>query len=316
MEEKGEFEQRSEMRPADSVDLPKAKAGGGVKALCVFLALVAVGLGAFILYDKVIGPAIDGKEQKPAETKKETDKTAETIKKVKKIIVDERVMLIKFANESGSDYVLDQRYDDNPPSYDFEEGYSTSLESSFGLSFRIEPSERHFELEEKNDLDGKVRTILENHGLKKTASSAAGYVGEVDYYSSEDGYICVFTPESSPLYLDCGHTSWLSQAKKDLVKQLADAYKRDVETSYAVVYVDADPEEIETSPNGEYQRIYGGLDNAGVLFYRKGSDGEWKYFTATQQALGCDQYDTDELKAAFEGRDCYDYENNKSSTVK
>jgi hypothetical protein len=316
MEEKGEFEARPEARSAESVALPRAKASPVTKILCFVFALIAVGLGAFILYDKVINPFIGKVHPCPEKFEMETDKTAETIKKVKQIIVDERVMMIKFADENGSEYVLDQRYDDNPPSYDFEEGYSTSLEASFGLSFRIEPTERHFELEEKNDLDGKVRTILENHGLKKTASSAAGYVGEVDYYSSEDGYICVFTPESSPLYLDCGHTSWLSQAKKDLVKQLADAYKRGVETSYAVVYVDADPEEIETSPNGEYQRIYGGLDNAGVLFYRKGSDGEWKYFTATQQALGCDQYDTDELKAAFEGRDCYDYENNKSSTVK
>ena len=313
MEEKGEFEQRSEMKPAESMDLPKAKASPVAKSLCVFFALIAVGLGAFILYDKVINPTM-GSTTKCDQSSKEADKTAETTKKVKDMIVDVRVMLIKMAE--GEDYTLNQRYDDNTPTYEFQEGYATGLESSFGLTFYIEPSQRHDQVTEKNNLKASVETILKKYGLSKTEVTDPGRYGDVAHYKSDDGYICVAMFGGMPFYLDCGHTSWLSDTKKELVKKLADVYKASLEGERSVIYIDADPENIETATGGEYQRIQVSLGDAAGLFYRKGAEGEWKFFTATQQFLDCSAYDTDELKAAYEGVDCYDIETEKSSTVK
>ncbi len=54
MEEKGEFEQRPEMKPADQVPLPQKKANPTTGILCVVFALVALGLGGYLIYDKVI----------------------------------------------------------------------------------------------------------------------------------------------------------------------------------------------------------------------------------------------------------------------
>lgn len=316
MEEKGEFEARPEARPAESVALPRAKASPVTKILCFVFALIAVGLGAFILYDKVINPFIGKAHPCPVKFEKETDKTAETTKKVKEIVIDERLMLMRTANNLENAFEIYQKYDEDPAHYDFEEGYSTSLEASFGLIFWLEPVERHLALAKNTDLYSKVREVLKNHSLKAT-SNVSGYIQEVEYYLSDDGYVCWFNSNSAPLHLECSHTSWLSRAKKDLVKQLADAYKKDENVDATTIYVDANPEDIETTANGEYQRIYGRLDNAGAWFYRKGTDGEWKFFTALQQQmLDCKDYDTDELKAAFVGTDCYDYENDNLMTVK
>ena len=49
MEEKGEFEQRPEVKPADQVPLPQKKANPITGILCVIFALVALGLGGWIL---------------------------------------------------------------------------------------------------------------------------------------------------------------------------------------------------------------------------------------------------------------------------
>lgn len=54
MDEKGEFEQRPEVKPASSVPLPKEKASPALKILCVLFVLISLGLGGFIIYDKVM----------------------------------------------------------------------------------------------------------------------------------------------------------------------------------------------------------------------------------------------------------------------
>lgn len=54
MEEKGEFEPRPEVKPADQVPLPQKKANPTTGILCVVFALVALGLGGFIIYDKML----------------------------------------------------------------------------------------------------------------------------------------------------------------------------------------------------------------------------------------------------------------------
>lgn len=50
------------------------------------------------------------------------------------------------------------------------------------------------------------------------------------------------------------------------------------------------------------------------LYYQEPGKG-WKYFTGTQQKLGCSQYNTSTLKKAYLGDSCYDSDG-KDSTVK
>ena len=54
MEEKGEFEPRPEVKPADQVPLPQKKANPTTGILCVVFALIALGLGGYIIYDKTL----------------------------------------------------------------------------------------------------------------------------------------------------------------------------------------------------------------------------------------------------------------------
>ena len=51
---KGEFEQRPEVKPAEQIPLPKERVSPTIKALCLFFAIIALGAGGYILYDKVI----------------------------------------------------------------------------------------------------------------------------------------------------------------------------------------------------------------------------------------------------------------------
>lgn len=42
-----------------------------------------------------------------------------------------------------------------------------------------------------------------------------------------------------------------------------------------------------------------------ALFYKKGSTGDWRYFTGTQAELECSEYSSTELKQAYAGDECF-----------
>lgn len=304
MEEKGEFEARPEARPAESVTLPRAKASPVTKILCFVFALIAVGLGAFIVYDKVFRPELE-KSSHPggAAIEAKVDNAAEINRKVRKIVEDVRVMMIDLA--AGEPFELEKEYDSNV-TYEFADGYSTNLEATFGFMFAMESSDKHLKITEREALKSKMSAVLGVYGLKPSKFVDSARIGDdTDYFTSDDGYICEYTAATLPLIFDCGHNSWLSEEKKNLVKSLADAYKVSG-IKDGVVYVDADPENIVTTEDGKYQRIMAYLSGAAGLFYRE-TEGEWKFLKATQQATDCGWFDTDELKAAFAGMTCYEY---------
>lgn len=58
-----------------------------------------------------------------------------------------------------------------------------------------------------------------------------------------------------------------------------------------------------------------GMGSAAYLFYQT-PDEKWHFFTATQQVIGCDRYNTTDLKKAYLGDSCYDQAVAKESTVK
>ena len=102
----------------------------------------------------------------------------------------------------------------------------------------------------------------------------------------------------------------------ELVNELADAYK-DSEGKYPRylgVYAD-DDYKITDSEVSPYQKLMARFENAAALFYRTSKTADWKYFTGTQAALSCSDYNTKELKNAYSGEVCYDEDAGKNSTV-
>ena len=57
-----------------------------------------------------------------------------------------------------------------------------------------------------------------------------------------------------------------------------------------------------------------GGGGAVALLWKK-DDGDWQLFKYVQQLLSCEEYNTDDLRAAFSGHDCYDTSSEKTVTV-
>ena len=224
---------------------------------------------------------------------------------MKKIIKEVEDLLI---DTSDGGYKLYKEYDGYLP-YNFEGNYATSIEDAYSLSFDLLTYESYWaKIGDNTTFDKAVSAVLQKHGLKESTVTGGlyGYEG-VRYYLSDDGYLCTYLTSGEPFYLQCGHTGWLTDSRKELIKTLADKYKEG-ESSMGdydgVILLNASLDDVKKSKDGQYELLDGGVLDAGITFYRKGEDGEWKYFAMGQQAPSCDRYNTDELKSAFEGRTC------------
>lgn len=313
MEEKGEFEERPEVKPADQVPLPKAKANPTMGILCFVLALVTIGLGGFILYDKVISPAEETKCKTAPEVAQSENNFVDTNKKVKQILNEITDELYKFGGNGL--YSLNKTYD-TYVTYEFEDNYATNLEGAYGVSFNM----NDYSYTTKLASSGVIEKVFTKYGLKKSSFNDPAYIGEGNvYYESEDGYVCEYSSTSAPTIVNCAHNSWLSEEKKTLVKGLIDAYRRDEEyyKDYSgILYIDASVDNVKKATNEKYEYLVASVPDAGALFYRNIEDGGWKYLASTQQAPDCDWFKTDEQKKGFAGFECYDYTTQDFSIVK
>lgn len=311
MDEKGEFEQRPEVKPASSVPLPKEKASPALKILCVVFALIALGLGGYIAYDKLtttqdVANCIPEVADEPV-----VDNFAETNKEVKKIIQDVSDELTTFGLNYGQ-YQLEKSYD-TYVTYEFEKNYMTNLDGAYGVSFYVNSAG----FDSRLASSGIIEKVMNNHGLKKISFNDAAFIGEGQiYYSNDDGYICNYSSQSAPAVINCANSNWLTEEDKTLAKSLIDAMKESDEYKgyNGAYYVSASADRIEKTADGKYERITASITDAAGLFYRK-TGGKWKFLTGVQQAIGCDWFNTDELRAAYAGASCYDYESNKMTTL-
>ena len=162
MEEKGEFEERPEVKPAVQVPLPQRKASPVMGILCGLFALVAVGLGSYIIYDKFIEPTDTKCITKTTEEAQETDNFAETNKGAKKILQDVINELITFGTSFGH-FRLEKTYDSDV-TYEFEKNYATNLNGAYGLIFDVENNTNYSTALASS---GIVDKVMNSHGLKK-----------------------------------------------------------------------------------------------------------------------------------------------------
>ena len=118
------------------------------------------------------------------------------------------------------------------------------------------------------------------------------------------GVICTNAGSGVPIYFACGHISWLSEERIALVNELAKAVM-DADKGYGVGMIMAEADRIKDSEFKPYQTLQASFYGAAGLFYRTSSEAEWRFFTATQAALPCSDYDTDDLRKAYAGDICY-----------
>ncbi len=340
MEQKGEFEQRPEIKPADQISLPKAKASPLPWILCAILTVAVIGLGIFIAVNGVGGEkkenndsgSTTAEEKKPEEKSEEgggnpstevpkVDIEAEKAE-VSGIFEELKAAIIKQADDTGLGLyeIVDES---GMLAYEFEKGYSTTLDFDYGLTLKQATDElKSYSSKISNNqpfLD-KLIAILQKHGLEQTQIDDGRY-WVMDYYyyfANDDGVFCKF-PRGDvyyPFRIACGHKDWISDEKKQLIKELVDAVKKVSisDNGGHPWFIELIPGRPVTKKNG-YEVLWALEPDVPLIFYRE-EGGEWIFFEAPSGLVDCDRYDTDEKKAAFEGERCYDLNTHKESVVK
>ena len=143
------------------------------------------------------------------------------------------------------------------------------------------------------------------------------------YINLETGVVCI-APEDEVygIKFGCGHTSWLDEDRlafaNELAKAVVDAGKAEyLKGSFISVNTDADM--IQDSKIAPYQTLRAnlvsmGMGGASALFYRVNPEAEWRFFALAQGFLPCDYYDTDDLRKAYVGTQCY-YEDTMETDI-
>lgn len=319
-ENKGEFSERPEVTPAESVILPVQKKSKVATILCVILAITVVGLSVFIACDKLLvkddkkdnttpgSVAISDEDKAIVEKYKREQKLKDISKELRDVVriylggkLDVAITAYDYASVAGR--------------VDAGKDLSTAVWGTY--TTLIEPhSGDQVEGFIEDDLDfalpARVAESLQKQGFKKDEALSGG-MWSIEHYETEDGLICEFTTNKSfPYYISCGDVSNISEEKKDLVRALGEAYKKS--EGEEISYITAAVDDIKDGANG-HQRITAGGENAALLFYRNSSDSEWVFYKGTQAALDCDEFNNDDLRNAFVGETCWD-KSGVSSTVK
>ena len=114
-----------------------------------------------------------------------------------------------------------------------------------------------------------------------------------------------YNGNSAYVKLSCAKTNWhwLSEDEILLANGLAEAYYEETGEYPSVLhnYIG----QIDDSGYESYQRIRATIGGGYALFYRSSAEDDWKYFTGGQSPLMCEEYDTDDLKKAFAGYECF-----------
>lgn len=201
-----------------------------------------------------------------------------------------------------------------PTGYD----YSVSPTKGYGTAVST-PTDDKTAIDE--DYDAAV-TLLENKGLKELES--AGYAHDQQKYAfyHDKELVC-----SINVWYGLRGNNYVGVGCADMTEYVTSA-KNSKEFNES--YLAANPTVKETVK--EFPLYYGrqtikegaeGYKNAEVLmnsfaglFYQTPDSKTWKYFLGAQDIVPCKEFNTDELKNAFAGIECYDTVTKRASTVK
>jgi len=168
----------------------------------------------------------------------------------------------------------------------------------------------------ETDIQTRVAAVYTSFGLTKTDTYSSESASDNIAVYTGKGLVCTIDNPASAMgenIASCGLLSKYETAAanaQSFVKVLPN-------TTTTTVVGEA---QISDSKTAGYQKAtlsVSDLKEIGghaALFYRKGS-GSWQYFTGTQSELGCEEYNTTDLKNAYRGEACWDTTTNKDSTV-
>lgn len=186
------------------------------------------------------------------------------------------------------------------------EGFLTAIQLNRGYGFKIERVDNPTLPEKINGVDwaSAFGDVLEGRGFVNTGeyytSSSAPSANGALYVSNESGVVCEV--ENAPR-MNCSHKDWYDKADAELSNELSKIFEE--ATGEKVDYLVARVEHIRDSAVAPYQTIEVGRRGYGSSFYRVNPEAEWVYFASGQDGPACAQYNTEDLRKAFAGRQCW-----------
>ncbi len=278
---------------------PAKKGGKGAVILAIVFALIAVGLGVWVV---ILLTNNNGGEAKREAASDNTDT----------VVVDNDAKIRELVKDVYG--AVPATYDGYTAVKSFDSGVEISIadgvimrtDRSYGIDSEltdINGSHEELSAKSRSVIDAAVLPILSKYGLKKT-SEPKGYFawGNEHYAFYEGNSIVCYYGTGIGFAFECADKNWYSEDDKSLTLALADAYKK--KEGKAIGYLGAKTKGITKNKAGTYELITASEDDAVALFYRKVGDGDWKFFTALQQGPWCDSFNTAELKEAYEGEEC------------
>ncbi len=287
---------------------PVKKSGKGALIAAAFFALVAVGLGVWIA---ILLPQVGKNDDKCKNSGSTEVATTDNDEKIRDLVKEAEKEYPQIMDGYGT-----YRSFDDGVQISVGDGVIMPTNRSYGLgNYSMVDAYYSLAKSRKATVKSKMEVIFDKYGLKRTSAPKGFWSWDLtddDYGFYEGNDIVCYMNVGYGFDLDCADKNWVKEEDKNLVLALADAYE--AKTGNKVGYLDAKAKDVTKNSEGTYERITAMFADAAALFYRK-ADGDWKYFTGTQQMISCDSYDTDELKAAYVGERCWQG-NNDNLTVK
>lgn len=247
-------------------------------------------------------------QEQEAEDQLQPEDVTEAIRKA----LAAKFPVIEGGNPSGSE--LSITIEKRSPPYK-PAGYNFYTDYNGGSTMYISSLSNGHPLPYPSDVAARqeIAKVYTDLGLKKTETiQVEGAYDATDVYMGQ-GLICtVNTPESqiSGSLASCGSIDRYAEGAA-AVKPFADILPGVDESTVLLRLQITDS---ETPGYQKAQLAYGGFGGGGLqaLFYRK-TDGEWQFFRKTQEPPACSTYDTEDLRKAFKGEECFDEQGNRST---
>lgn len=200
------------------------------------------------------------------------------------------------------------------------EGMNTYVQTRFNLYTEIRSDENI----EENVALIKNKLLEEGFNAVGILPHGGSAGPKIDGYTNSDNITCGIYSDVKYLsenyhydYLSfaCAKTdwTWLTAKEKTTLEELETAYFQKT-NEYPAIFGNT-TSDVKDSTYEPYQTIWINVGGAAGLFYRTSPDSAWQYFTATQGELECTDYDTEDLKKAYFGEQCFSLEDGAQSTV-
>lgn len=305
----------------------KKKSATPWKVVTAILALAVVGTAGFLTYHFL---TTDHTEKQCEETVCEftevkDEATGEVIKVVKvpvgnsdddvavREIVDKlynTAVEILYPGQGYAGSAMTRTYNEEFMLYQ-PEGWKTSTFLNLSYGFRVVRDDSKIE-ERWGALQAALVKELSRNGFAKYDY---GTMAVTEYINEQRGIVCGID-DSSLLDsgVECASVNWYDVDDLDLINDLAEAYNR--KTGEEPYYIGVNKDKIEDSGYEQYQKLIVSFAGAMGQFYRVSPDSEWVFFRGGQDAPLCSEFNTEDLKRAFVGDQCWNETTGTNDTVK